>query len=142
MELTPALHNKIEELSEGGNALLENGDWQAAVAKWNQALDLVPEPKSDWEAATWLYGSIGDAYFEGHDLDSAKEAFFDALNCPGGTENPFIHYRLGQILVELGESERGINELLQAYMIDGEDIFSGDDDGGGYLQLLRDAKLI
>ncbi|MDQ1835460.1 hypothetical protein [Massilia scottii] len=88
MELNAALHNKIEDLSEDGNALLENGDRQATVAKWNQALDLVPEPKSDWEAATWLYGSIGDAYFEGRDLDSAKATFFDALNCPGGTENP------------------------------------------------------
>ena len=142
MELDDETYRKIEALSEEGNDLLEDGDWRGAVMKWRLALDLVPEPKSDWDAATWLYASIGDAQYQGGDVTQAKESLYDALNCPEGQQNPFVHLRLGQTLHALGEDKKSLDHLLQAYMLDGEDIFLLEDGGEEDLQRLRDNKLI
>lgn len=141
MELDDETHGKIEALSEVGNDLLEGGDWRSALVKWRLALDLLPEPKSDWDAATWLYASIGDAQYQGGDFTQAKESLYDALNCPEGQQNPFVHLRLGQTLHALRD-KKSLDHFLQAYMLDGEDIFLLEDGGEDDLQRLRDNKLV
>lgn len=140
-ELPDEIYDRIEQLSEQGNVLLEDqGDWRGAVKAWSAALDLLPAPKTQWEAALWLYASLGDAYRRGGDLQSAKDMLFDAQNCPDGHMNAFALLRLGQTLVDLGDADKGLEQLLRAYLIDGEEVF--EEDGAAYLKLLRDRKLI
>jgi tetratricopeptide (TPR) repeat protein len=141
MDLPATLADKIDTLLERGNVLLDDKrDWRGAVDQWRQALSLLPEPRSQWEAWTWLNASIGDASRTGRALEDAKAALFDALSGPDGNTNPFILLRLGQTLVDLGDTERGIEHLLRAYMLEGEEIFESD--GARYLQLLRDRNLV
>ena len=142
MELPESVYERVEELSAEGSDLFDDTEFSAATAKWSEALDLLPEPKSDWESYTWLSASIGDGYYQLTDLNAARQAFFDALNGPDGQENPFVHYRLGQCEIRLGNEESGISHLLKAYMLDGEEIFSGESDGQSYLQRLKDKALI
>ncbi|MDF5873149.1 hypothetical protein P4112_16025 [Pseudomonas aeruginosa] len=68
--------------------------------------------------------------------------FLDALNAPGGVENPFVHYRLGQCQVKLGNAALAVESLLKAYMLDGEEIFLAEDDGVVFLKMLQDRKLV
>jgi tetratricopeptide (TPR) repeat protein len=141
MELQGTLANKIDDLAERGNVLLDSHrDWRGAIAAWEEALDLLPEPKSQWEAWTWLNASIGDAARSGGDLNQARTALFDAVSGPDGQSNPFVLLRLGQTLVDLGDADRGVDYLLRAYMIDGENVFKSD--GTFYLNLLRQRGLI
>ena len=141
MELDSTVSDKIDGLSEQGNLLLdEQGDWRGAIDVWRTALNLVPEPKTEWEAATWLNASIAEAFFAGGQKEDALVYFMDALNCPDGHMNPFILFRIGQLLVDNHEEARGIEYLLRAYMLDGDDIFQSD--GGTYLDLLRRRKLV
>lgn len=140
-DLPDAIYDKIEILSERGNILLENQhDWKGAVAVWQEALDLLPEPKTQWEAALWLYASIGEADRLGHDNPAAKDSLYNALNCPDGHMNPLVLLRLGQTLADMGEVDEGVEHLLRAYMLDGEEVF--EEDGAPYLALLRQRKLI
>ncbi|WP_447895912.1 tetratricopeptide repeat protein [Vreelandella sp. GE22] len=97
--------------------------------------------QTDWEAATWLYSSIGEAYFDKGNYQRAKKYFFDALNCPDGVSNPFIHYMLGKTLVRLND-ENGISSLLKAYLLDGETIFELDEEGAVHLNFLQERRLI
>jgi tetratricopeptide (TPR) repeat protein len=90
-------------------------------------MELLPEPKFDWEASTWLLAAIGDANFLGGHYEQAREALSDAMHCPDAIGNPFIHLRLGQAQFELGNLERAADELARAYMAAGKDIFSEDD---------------
>ena len=60
---------------------------------------------------------------------------FNALNCPDALANPFVHIRLGQALYELGNTERAKEHLLRAYMLNGEDIFEGQDEK--YFELIK-----
>ena len=127
MELSDAIHDKVTALSQEGDRLAENGDYRAAVGRYIEALDLLPEPKTDWEACTWLLVAIGDANFKGGHYEQALAALTDAMHCPGAIGNPFIHLRLGQAQFELGNLPRANDELARAYMGAGKEIFSEDD---------------
>ena len=140
MELPDQISDRIDELAERGNDLADADDLEGAVVAWSEALALVPEPKTDWDTATWLYASIGDALYQQDKLEEARDALFSALNCPDGQENPFVHFRLGQCEIRLGNEERGVDELMRAYMLDGETVFAGD--GADFLELLRRRGLI
>ncbi len=133
-ELPPSLHESIQKLSEKGDLLAERGRHQEAIAEYRRAWDLVPEPKTDWEAATWILAAIGDAAYHAGDLHEARDALQSAMRCPDGLGNPFLHLRLGQALFDLGEADRAADELMRAYMGAGEDIFADED--GRYLAFL------
>jgi len=142
MILSAEISRRLDELAVTGNRLLDRRDYSGARYAWQQAMDLLPEPKRDWEASTWLYASIGDSFYHEQKFRDAKDALEDSLNCPDGHANPFILYRLGQTLVRLREEKEGIEFLLRAYMLDGQDIFASDDEGNEFLNLLRREKLI
>ena len=67
-------HEQIKEFCQVGDGLLESGDYKAAIGQYNLAWELIPEPKNNWEAATWVLAAIGDACFLGGFFTSAKEA--------------------------------------------------------------------
>lgn len=124
MELEDRVYQRITHLSSEGDSLSDAGSHSEAIAKYQQALDMVPQPQRDWEASTWLHAAIGDAYFFSHDFKKAAEAFFEAYNCPGGLQNPFINLRIGECLFETGDLAGAEEYMLRAYMWEGKDIFS------------------
>ncbi len=128
MELDDNIHQQVTTLSEEGDDLIENGNYIDAIKKYNLALDLLPTPKDEWEASTWLYVAIGDAFFYADNYQTTYDYFMDALNCPDATENPFIHLRIGQALYHLDHHDKAIDALLKAYMLDGEEVFENEDD--------------
>jgi tetratricopeptide (TPR) repeat protein len=127
MELPDAIHEKIVELSEAGDALAEEGRYREAVGKYVEALELLPDPMTDWEACTWLLAAIGDVSFLSWNYEHARRALSDAMHCPGAIGNPFIHKRLGQSQFELGNMERAADELARAYLQEGLRIFEHED---------------
>lgn len=133
--LSEELNNKIEQLVAEGNVLVDEDDYVSALDKFEDALDLIPEPKNSWEEALWIYASIGDMQVFTEDYESAAENFFNALNCPDAQQNSFLHLRLGQALFELDDKEKALDHLLKAYEIDGEEIF--DDEDHKYYEYLK-----
>lgn len=127
MELTEEVELAIEELSSHGDALAEDGDYQGAVATYVRALEMLPEPRNDWEASTWLLVAIGDASFLAQQYAHALAALDDAMHCPGAIGNPFIHLRLGQCRYEMGDFKKAGEDLCRAYMGAGTEIFDNDD---------------
>lgn len=126
-ELSDSVYLKIERLSEEGNLFYEEEQFARALRRYQAALELVPDPKTDWEASTWLYTSIADTHFSRAELAEAKANYYNALNCPEGMGNAYIHFGLGQVLYELEEHKKSRDSLLRAYMLAGEDIFEEED---------------
>lgn len=135
LELDASTHEEIKALCTAGDQLASNGRYEDAIAEYNKAWKLVPEPKSDWEASTWILAAIADACFLAGYNTSAREALEYAMTCPGGIGNPFLHLRYGQVFYEAGELDGAAEELIRAYMGGGEDIFSAEDDK--YLEFLK-----
>jgi len=135
-DLPDEIHIKIEKCSEEGNAYFESKQFNEALKAYETALQLIPDPKTDWEASTWLYTSIGDVYFSDEDFDKAKISYYNALNCPDGLQNPYINLSLGQTLYELEEFEQSKKFLLMAFMSEGEEIF--EDEESKYLEHITD----
>jgi len=126
-ELSSELHNQLVQLTDAGNDLMRHGKYDEAHKKFSDAFRLLPEPKVEWEATAWLLASIGDILFLKKDFLRALRALEDAVRCPGGLGNAFIHLRLGQTAFELGDRERAANELSRAYMGEGRKIFATED---------------
>ncbi|NHZ92287.1 tetratricopeptide repeat protein [Massilia sp. CCM 8733] len=127
LELPDAIHAQVNVLAAAGDALARQGKTGEAVAAYVKALGLVPEPLSNWSAATWLLTAIGDARFNAKQYEAARLALQDAMHCPGAIGNPFIHMRLGQSQFELGNLTSAADELARAYLLEGKAIFQEDD---------------
>lgn len=126
MELSDSVRSLIKAYCSQGDALAESGQYEAAIDAYNKAWDLVPAPKNDWEASTWILAAIGDACYLCGYATSSKEAFSFAVTCPGGLGNPFIHLRLGQLAYDAGDLDVAADELMRAYMGAGNEIFANE----------------
>jgi tetratricopeptide (TPR) repeat protein len=125
--LPPEIRERLDMLCSNGDDLLDAGDLDAALCAYRAAEELIPEPKEDWEAATWIYTAIGDTLFYKGVFRESLQAFQVAIRSPDGLGNPYIHLRLGQCQFELGNLERAADELTRAYMGEGKKIFEGED---------------
>lgn len=142
MELPETLYTQIEAFSEQGNDMMDADDPAAALIAWRKAYGLLPEPRSQWEAALWLQASMAEAHYLLGDFAATCDAMRDALNTPGGNENPYVHYMLGKALLRL-EDEKAVDALMAAYKLDGTEIFDSDDEeGADTLQILQNKGLI
>ena len=126
-ELDSGLYARIKALCEQGDQASEAGRFQEAKGCFLEALAFIPEPLEEWEASTWVLTALGDCSFLLHDLAAARGYLSRAVRCPDGLGNPFIHLRLGQCQLELGEEARARDELARAYMGGGPEIFDGED---------------
>jgi len=136
MELEDNIYNQIVSLAEEGDDFAEKEIFGSAISKYNEALDLLPEPKTDWEAATWLYVALGDALFSEKDFDAALDAYEKALISPEGTGNPYVWFCLGEVFYALGNFEKAKTHFMSAYLLDGEEIFK--DTKPVYISLITD----
>jgi len=136
MSMDDKIYNKIQELCECGDDLTDLEQYEDAIEKYTQALNLIPEPKYYYEASTWVYTAIGDALFYLENYSHALNMFQEALKCPDGIGNPFVLVRIGECFFETDCLDNAKNYLLQAYMVEGEEIFENEDEK--YFEVIKD----
>ena len=129
-KLSTAVADEILKLSESGNEYIDEDDFDSAIAAWEEALALIPQPQTQHIESVWLNASIGDAYFLQDDFKTAL-TFFEAAQ--SNTEedtaaNPFIMLRLGECYLEKGDKEKAKDYLLKAYLLEPDGIFYGEEE--------------
>lgn len=128
--MTDALPNDVHDAVRchcaRGEDLSEGKKFREAIVEYNKAWALLPDPKGNWNASTWILAAIGDAAFSGGFTDLAKQAFDDVMLCPEALGNPFIHLRRGQILFDGGNLDAAADELMRAYMGGGPELFEAE----------------
>jgi len=139
-ELDDSTYNQITEFAEQGDRLAAQGAYRDAIKVYNQGWRLLPEPRSEWSAATWLLAAIADAAYLGGFLASARQALDDVMGCPDALGNPFLHLRRGEVLFEQGEFDAAADELMRAYMGAGAEIFASEP--AKYLNFLKTRALL
>lgn len=136
-ELPLEISEQIDELSEIGNELYDDGDYEGAIGVWEDALELVPDPQNTYAESQWLETSIGDAYFLLGEDGLALEYFLKAKRNidANAYENPFLLLRLGQTHLDAGQPDAATQFLLSAYMLEGKELFEEEDEK--YFQFLE-----
>lgn len=71
--LSDEVYERIQALCTQGDRLAEAREYANALDLYWAAWDLLPEPKLDWEAATWLLGTIGDTNFLNGDYIAGRD---------------------------------------------------------------------
>ena len=125
--LESEVSRSVRAICEHADTLSKKREYDFAISKYFEALGLIPDPKKDYVEATFIYTSIGETYWKLRDYHNAGAQFLKALRSVGGDRSARINLRLGQCLYECGEIERSAAYMCQAYMIDGEDAFDGED---------------
>lgn len=133
--LDGALLTKIKSLCDHGDKLAAIREYSFAVSKYYEALGLIPDPKRNYKAATWVYSALGETYWKQHDYNNAGMAFLNAYRSAGGSDSGIINLRLGACLSECGENTLAHEYLCQAYMLGGEQIFA--DGCEKYYEIIR-----
>ena len=136
MQLNKSYTEDIERICRAADDFLDEGNTKEAYRKYKEALDIIPNPKTSYETATWIFVSIGDLFFKNKQYDMARDYFFEAKNCPNGVSNPYVLFRLGQSLVETQDNNQAREFLLRAYMLVGDDIFWDEDEK--YYNVIKD----
>jgi tetratricopeptide (TPR) repeat protein len=126
-ELSDETAQRITELCERGDDDVEHARYDEAVTKYEEALRLVPDPVFAWKATAWILTALGETHYFRRDFERAKNALLDAMRCPNGVGNAFVHFRLGQVELELGNAGRAKDELFRAYQRGGREVFEGED---------------
>ena len=129
MELDDELYAQITKHSDIGEHYFCEGKFRKALEEYQKAFDLIPEPKTDWDASVWTLAAIGDSHFM-----SALEYFEKLMTEYGEEENPFIRVRYGECLYETGKTDLGKEHMLAAFKMEGTEVFDNDK----YLQLISD----
>ncbi len=125
--LPPKVFTDVKAKAEEGEQQMASGDLVGAFRIFATALDALPEPRQQWNAAGWLLVAMGECSFRLQKWQSAAGPLQDAVICPGCLGNPWLHLRLGQVQFELGENERAADELARAYMGGGREVFESQD---------------
>lgn len=133
--LSEDLQDILEELCDQGNEAMDEGEFQEALGFFGQALSVLPKPAEAWEAYGWVQAAIGDAYYGLKEYASALDHFHKSYAFAGPDEvNPFVLLRLGQCYLRLNDTEDATEYLLRAYMLEGEDIFEGEEEDYAFLK--------
>lgn len=118
-----------------GDRRVHRGRYAEARLAYQDAWEALPEPREHSEHACAVQGLLGDvAFFEGN-YQTALRTYGGALRLPGGADNPYLHLRLGESLLELGDERNAALALARAYEAGGDLIFSDEDPR--YLNFLR-----
>ena len=126
------LRMMIDKLCQKGDQFAQIDQPDDALDQYEAAWELLPSPKNQWPAATWILLAAGDVYFEQRNFVVAEQTLHEALNFPDGETNPFIWLRLGQCRFELGDLNGAAMAFEQALKIGGDEISQFSQDATRY----------
>jgi len=133
--LSDELAEQVDTLAIRGDELFDKKEYEKAIEIYKKGIELVPEPKNEWETKLWFTAAIADAYWFLKKYTQALSYLEESLKVIGGKENTFIILRRGQVLFELSRIKDAKQELLKVYEIEGEDFF--EDEDSKYLRLIK-----
>jgi hypothetical protein len=130
------ISGELERFIDEGEAFIDGKQFPDALARFQAAWDVLPQPKTEQEPAVRLMAAIADCHFHLQNWEACHEAMQHALRCGASVADPFLRLRLGQSMYELGNEREAANWLVPVYLTEGRAPFAYDDPK--YLEFFRD----
>jgi hypothetical protein len=130
-----SINDEVDRLLTEGEKFVEAEQYANALARFQAAWHLLPEPRED-AMAVQILGAIADCFFFLAAWDKCRETVQQAYRSGADLDNPFFRLRLGQSLYELGNEREAANWLALIYLTEGRKPFQMDD--SKYLEFFRD----
>lgn len=124
---------QIQAFVGQGDEAMRQGDYETADKAYLEAFRLLPEPKLMVEGGVSVFTARVDVALKKKEYEKVTIMIENmmALHKSGFLEgiigNPYLHLRLGQAQLELGNEKRAKDELARAFMGGGGEIFEGED---------------
>lgn len=125
--LAPTLSQNIRAQCAAGYQLYDQGQYDRAVRAFYQAWLLLPKPQTQYHEAGWVLTALSDGYFRAGRLPQALEAANSALCCPGADKNLAVQLRMGQALLDSGDTAAARKVLFRVFQKAGTGAFAGED---------------
>lgn len=123
-DLEPELKQQVVELCEKGMEQADIERYEASNRTFNKVKALIPEPKQEWKAYSWLLASMADNYFELKQHAEALGLINEVIELDEQyRDNGYVRMRRGQCLCELEGDKAGIEDLKLAYSLGGDELF-------------------
>ena len=107
---------------------------------YEKALRLLSFGRENEEQTARALVSLGDCYYLKSDFRAAVREYSKACNLPLGYANSYALLRLGQVYYDMEYLSQAKHYLLQAYLIEGQDLFEYED--SKYYELIKDEELL
>lgn len=114
-DVSQELEELIVSVVEKGNHLHDEKSYGQALEEYNEAWRLLPEPKLDWEIASWISACIYSVYFDMEDFHEAKKWAEIALQTRGSDIDTAPLIDLGMVCYELEEYDTAYKHFHDAY---------------------------
>ena len=124
--LDPELEKRIKSLCAKGYDRYDQGDYRAAVRVFYQAWLVLPKPQQQYVQAGWVLTALADGYLRAGKPVQALQAAQSALCCPGANKNYVARLRMGQALLDLGDTSAARINLFKVYSLQGEAAFASE----------------
>ena len=137
-DLEPELKAQVVELCNKAVEAQEEERFHASNRDLQKVYELLPEPKAEWKAYSWLLSSMADNHFEQDEYQTAFEKFEEVFTLDAGSiENGYLCLRRGQCALELEQDELAKQLLSRAFELEGKELF--EDEHSKYLKLAKQA---
>ncbi|MGF9697229.1 hypothetical protein [Paenibacillus sp. MABNR03] len=121
----PELEQQIIEMVEAGNVLDETQQHEQALIYYDQAWGMLPEPKTDWEIASWIASCHANAHMDLGQYALAKPWAEISLQTRGSDIDTGPLIELGTICMRLEQHDEAYSYLHRAYEYGKERSFQG-----------------
>lgn len=118
MKLGRLRSKMIDQYAEKGNAYFDQGEVDKARKEYSKILDILPKPKTQWDAYAWAIIGIGDCYFMKQDFEHAYDYFRLLEKDHDAISNAFYTWRMGQCLYRLNRKEEALIFMNLSYLED------------------------
>lgn len=127
-ELDDEVYSKVLNYCNLAEGLVDEEKYLEAIKYFEKAFELLPNPKTDWDAGSWIWAAIGDCYFSLKEYENAVISFRHGEIYPDNSESGFMQLRIGQCYFELEVLEKAKEYLLRAYLLGDVEIFDEEDE--------------
>lgn len=126
-DLDELTNKRISKIIEEAFIFEDNDDYLYAKTLYEEAISYLPEPKESLRMYGFLNTCIAEILFDERQYRDCIDIMKSVRSTTYHLTNPLILLIIGKCYYELDELDLSADYLMRAYLLEGIDIFKGED---------------